>query len=150
MMSKLLSVFLVWIYFQIFLINSIDIDDIDDLRIELRDEFDSSGKYLPLLSATVRLIFHDCSGPGEDNKHTIAQCNGCIDFQNSDHAGLEDRAVRPLQQIYESSWKNKMSRADFWAGMSYHNYTYIRILCIYAVYIGYDPRGKRSTSCCRA
>ena len=100
----------------------VTVDDINQLRIELRDEFDQhmqstpwGTQYRSLLATTVRLVFHDCSGPGEAGSTEVAQCNGCIDFQNDDHAGLQQGAVEPLQDIYLSGWNQAMSRADFWS-----------------------------------
>jgi len=100
----------------------ITIQDINDLKEELREEFDAytdetsyGYTFRSLLASTVRLTFHDCSGPGK-NGIPLAQCNGCVDFQNPDHAGLVQFAVEPLQQIYhEGKWNEIMSRADFWA-----------------------------------
>eukprot|EP00484_Ammonia_sp_Unknown_P030020 CAMPEP_0197024752 /NCGR_PEP_ID=MMETSP1384-20130603/5256_1 /TAXON_ID=29189 /ORGANISM="Ammonia sp." /LENGTH=448 /DNA_ID=CAMNT_0042453193 /DNA_START=19 /DNA_END=1365 /DNA_ORIENTATION=- len=93
-------------------VSQISVDDINQLRAELREEFAASPG---LAATTVRLIFHDCSGPGEAGSTEIAQCNGCIDFQNKDHAGLQSGAVEPLDIIYQSYWNTLMNRADFWA-----------------------------------
>eukprot|EP01084_Bolivina_argentea_P213961 363286_1 len=98
-------------------LSQISLDELDELRSELRAEFDET-RFRDLLTATVRLIFHDCSGPGDfdDDIVVISQCNGCIDLSNPDHAGLESRAVIPLDDIYNiSGWNEIMSRADFWA-----------------------------------
>ena len=90
-------------------------EELDDLRTELREEFDASGRFRDLLASTVRLIFHDCSGPPESGD-AVSICNGCIDFSNEDHAGLVAQAVNPLEDIYnKSGWSDQMSRADFWA-----------------------------------
>jgi len=46
----------------------------------------------------------------------ISQCNGCIDFNNDDHAGLFNLAVAPLELLYEEvSDEVDINRADFWA-----------------------------------
>ena len=101
--------------------SGVTVDDINQLRIELRDEFDANVDSTPngvqfrsLLATTVRLSFHDCSGPGEAGSTEIAQCNGCVDFQNDDHAGLQG-AVEQLNDIWLSGWNSAMSRADFFA-----------------------------------
>ena len=94
---------------------------IDQLRGELRRAFDASGKHKPLLATTVRLIFHDCTGPVErsDNDNAFNSiCNGCINFANDENLGLRTGAIQPLELIY-LSYKNDMSRADFWSAR-YH------------------------------
>eukprot|EP01084_Bolivina_argentea_P120405 213415_1 len=91
------------------------VDDINDLRTALRAEIDASGRFRDLLTATIRLIFHDCSGPHDTNPSPISICNGCIDFSNTDHAGLQQKAVEPLNQLHRA-WNTKIpGRADFWA-----------------------------------
>eukprot|EP01084_Bolivina_argentea_P041708 76980_1 len=98
------------------LANGVTIDDINKLRDELRVKFDESGTpSRPLLAATVRLIFHDCSGPNNEDHSVISSCNGCIDVIHPSNAGLEQSAIIPLNAIYNNNWSNKMSLADFWA-----------------------------------
>ena len=92
--------------------------DLDStLRNELEDEFSDNDR---LIGSVVRLIFHDCAGQQENNFSGIGGtiCDGCIDFDNTAHAGLQSLAIDPLEQIYLSSdnnWNTRMSRADFWA-----------------------------------
>ena len=88
------------------------VDTIDELRIDLGQEFDD---YKPLLPKIVRLVAHDCFGPIEsgDNTDTNSICNGCINFDNGNNDGLA-YAVQALEGIY-SAYKDKMSRADFYA-----------------------------------
>eukprot|EP00483_Globobulimina_turgida_P011011 UN11032 len=106
--------------------------DIVDLRDELRDAFDTIISDLddpepvkPLLATTVRLAFHDCGGGVTVNEESEtpptsfqipAVCDGCINLENPDHAGLA-YARNALDTMYESSpynWYKKMSRADFY------------------------------------
>ena len=116
-----INYFCIYLVIPFVLSDGVTVDDINQLRIELRDEFDANMettvfgvRFRSLLATTVRLTFHDCSGPGEAGSTEIAQCNGCIDFQNDDHAGLQS-TVEQLQTIYNSGWNNLMSRADFWS-----------------------------------
>ena len=113
------------IAFSLFVLsNGVTVDDINQLRTELRALFDSDIQvingisYRATLASVVRLVFHDCSGPGAAGNPT-SQCNGCIDFENEDHAGLVERAIDPLDGVYTGSttdWETIIpSRADFWA-----------------------------------
>eukprot|EP01084_Bolivina_argentea_P259144 437158_1 len=107
------------------------------LRNQLNTEFNkrfinpgSTNPEKPLLTSTVRNIFHDCAGQRTDtNGEKIIGCDGCINFQHTGHAGLWDRAMEPpildyqgLEDIYlglipnrPHTWNEKLSRADFWA-----------------------------------
>lgn len=59
------------------------------------------------IATAVRLSFHDCVGP--------EGCNGCININNPDNAGLEDFIVE-MEIIYqENEYFYLLSRADFWA-----------------------------------
>jgi len=59
----------------------------------------------PAVATTVRLAFHDCVGG----------CNGCLNVDNPDNAGLED-LVGNLETAYtDNSLSALVSRADFWA-----------------------------------
>ena len=65
----------------------------------------------PLMATIIRLVFHDCGGvkyPNTDIKTGI--CNGCINIDDPDHAGLEFGAIYPLQQVYYNSIKVKMNK----------------------------------------
>jgi len=53
-----------------------------------------------------RLAFHDCVGQGG--------CDGCIDHTNDGNKGLKEY-TDPLNKIWNESFKEIMSRADFWA-----------------------------------
>ena len=90
-------------------------EDIDDLRSAIREEIDESGNNRKLLASIVRLVFHDCAGPS--NSHNLtSQCNGCIDLSNTDHNGLLQSAITPLEDIFtEFSAEININRADFWA-----------------------------------
>ena len=102
---------------------------INDLRRQLRKAFDESGastdekfNFRPLLASVVRLIFHDCAGPNNDDPNIISTCNGCIDVNLSDNAGLTQLAINPLEELFQDplyKWSEKMSRADFWAASGY-------------------------------
>eukprot|EP01084_Bolivina_argentea_P301040 519239_1 len=87
------------------------LQDIIDLRQELREEFEADKN---VLSTTVRLIFHDCSAPNDKN-NINSICNGCIHYNNPAHAGLFSGAIEPLEDVYISEWNQIMSRSDFWA-----------------------------------
>ena len=116
----------------------ITVEDIVNLRVDIRNAIDNStfpstideidGILLvengrqPLLASIVRLSFDDCVGrnveqntDGTDkssNKLIKNKCNGCIDFNNLESAGLEEHAVDPLEDIYQLSdneWYTKMS-----------------------------------------
>jgi len=62
------------------------------------------------LPAIVRLAFHDCVGG----------CDGCLNINNADNAGLED-VVASLDTVYtDNSYADwGVSRADFWAYAGY-------------------------------
>ena len=93
---------------------TITIQDINKLRDQLIEEYD----IWSLMASTIRLVFHDCAGPNNDNPNIMATCNGCIDFSLPDNKGLQHESVQTLNNIYYNdyyNWPNKMSRADFWA-----------------------------------
>eukprot|EP01084_Bolivina_argentea_P252145 423166_1 len=109
-------------------------NDIDILRIELRKLIDSTTNLTignpedqskgktprnrPLMASIVRLIFHDCGTSNSSNSNQPVICNGCIDLNAMDHAGLYDNAIIDLENLYyneTNNWYTKMSRADFWA-----------------------------------
>jgi len=90
----------------------IDAQDIDDLRTDIRQVYIDGGNNHQLLARAVRLAFHDCSGPFTESGLTSG-CNGCVDFENDDHAGMTS-IITPLEDVYEA-WSGDMSRADFWA-----------------------------------
>lgn len=115
---------------------SITEQDIEDLRVDLRDAFDRSTMTTPeaiiiqpLIASTVKLAFHDCSGryvdySGITPSITINTCDGCLDFTKLDNYELEESAYEPLEDVYQLSdheWYSKMSRADFWmaSGLSF-------------------------------
>jgi len=61
------------------------------------------------IATMVRLAFHDCVGG----------CNGCININNEDNAGLPD-LVATLDTLYTSNNLDAvLTRADFWAYCSY-------------------------------
>eukprot|EP01083_Nonionella_stella_P244452 850784_1 len=93
--------------------SQITLDEINDLREQLRQEFDLSSTLLP---KTVRLIFSDCAGPSEDdNDGPISICNGCINYENPNNKGLKDDVVDKLEFLFFDEWDELMSKADFWA-----------------------------------
>eukprot|EP00486_Rosalina_sp_Unknown_P010576 CAMPEP_0201582266 /NCGR_PEP_ID=MMETSP0190_2-20130828/82715_1 /ASSEMBLY_ACC=CAM_ASM_000263 /TAXON_ID=37353 /ORGANISM="Rosalina sp." /LENGTH=387 /DNA_ID=CAMNT_0048021831 /DNA_START=65 /DNA_END=1225 /DNA_ORIENTATION=+ len=67
-----------------------------------------------------RLIFHDCGGP-DSNGNATSICDGCYDFDNADHNGLQGFITTRFQGIYENFIDNRnytedsFSRADFWS-----------------------------------
>ena len=65
-----------------------------------------NGNDLPLIAATVRLAFHDCMGDGH--------CDGCIDHLKPNNVGLK-KITDCLDHLYDTSYKGKLSRADFYA-----------------------------------
>nr|XP_002156993.3 putative ascorbate peroxidase [Hydra vulgaris] len=65
-----------------------------------------NNKDLPMIAGTVRLLFHDCMGQGK--------CDGCINHSRPLNAGLKKVTDR-LDPLYDTSFKGKMSRADFYA-----------------------------------
>eukprot|EP01083_Nonionella_stella_P248933 861299_1 len=70
------------------------------------------------MASIVRLIFHDCGTSNSSNSNQPVICNGCIDLNAMDHAGLYDNAIIDLENLYyneTNNWYTKMSRADFWA-----------------------------------
>jgi len=87
--------------------SSLSTADFDTAYGLLEDFFSSNPQHLP---TAVRLTFHDCVGG----------CDGCINFDNADNAGLED-IVADLEVQYDSDTISStgMSRADFWTIASY-------------------------------
>ena len=100
-------------------------EDLDTLSLEIIEAYNSIElgepiRFFPLAGSVLRLIFHDCGGPPENNVDgIISKCDGCIELDNFlDHENLEFRAIDPMEDIYTGSinnWFEKMSRADFWA-----------------------------------
>ena len=91
------------------------------LRAQLLEKFENYATFVDLIGKLIRLEFHDCFGPKEGGQ-TVAICDGCIDYENADHAGLIDGAINKIDNIYTKSdnaggynWDLRMSRADFWA-----------------------------------
>lgn len=96
-----------------------------DLDVTLRNimiERFNQQNFHDLIAKAVRLIFHDCMGPKENNFGAeISICDGCIDFGNSAHGGLERGIVTRIEEIYQSpdnNWHQRLSRADFWAAIA--------------------------------
>ena len=105
-----------YLYILLFLISSIisitnaalTAEDIDQLRVEVLNLIDTFGNsdddasQKPLIGSILRLVFHDCAGPynpGIDVStldNTIRLCDGCIDLENADHAGLQELAKNQL------------------------------------------------------
>jgi len=118
MSMKLLTMLPITVYMMISLgsaySNSMK-ETVKYLREDLREEFDDSGADKPLLSGTVRLVFHDCAGPIEsgDNDYTRSICNGCINHDLTSNRGLKV-VTDQLEDVYEH-YSHKMSRADFYA-----------------------------------
>ena len=78
---------------------------------EIVDELDIVFSWdLPLIAASVRLAFHDCTG------EFPVKCNGCIISDARPNAGVVSGAVEPLSSIcneYKSNYS--LSIADCWA-----------------------------------
>eukprot|EP01084_Bolivina_argentea_P153003 266779_1 len=88
------------------------------------------GDPMPLIPTVIRLVFHDCGGPGGPptniinssinynnryNINTKSICDGCIDLSNTDNHGfLEIGAILPLEEVYIEHFSDIMSRSDFW------------------------------------
>eukprot|EP01084_Bolivina_argentea_P129841 229277_1 len=121
---------LLFCYVLLIIINKIygsilSASEIDDLRNALMNKIDTFSNDFtpkedkPLAASIVRLVFHDCAGPfnsgtSEDTlNNSLRLCDGCIDMDIEDHAGLESFAVEPLEEIYQD-FKTKVNRADFW------------------------------------
>eukprot|EP01084_Bolivina_argentea_P251710 422261_1 len=101
---------------------SLDRDDIDRLRDLLIRKIDSfsegsdDSKDKPLAGALVRMVFHDCAGTlrDEEDDGRVRGCNGCMNMDQIDHAGLRKKAVEPIAEIFRE-FSDKISIADFWA-----------------------------------
>ena len=104
----------------------------DTLRSQLVERFNQTN-FHDFIAKVVRLEFHDCMGPLEYNMNSskhISICDGCIGFDNGAHEGLPTNAVNRLEGIYNdptNNWRNRISRADFWAAsatiaLQYSNY----------------------------
>jgi len=108
--------FFVWLsaYASCLAQSTVTIDDINDVREDIRQLLDESGNNRDAIGAVVRLIFHDCAGPFSTTDTGLSQCNGCIDEDNEDHAGLFNGAVDPLEEVFPL-YSDIMNRADFWA-----------------------------------
>ena len=89
------------------------------LRAILKQKFDRS-PMKDAIGSMVRLTFH-CMGPPEYNLNgagPISICDGCVDPNNSAHSGIFELAVNYLERQYLSRnnpFRNRISRADFWA-----------------------------------
>jgi hypothetical protein len=103
---------------------SVTLLDIDDLKLDLLDAGiigDAMGGSAKV-GSLVRLIFHDCGGRHEtsSNNPPDSICDGCLDFSNTDHAGLASLIVNDMDTIFlnidnnNNSWCDVMSRTDFW------------------------------------
>eukprot|EP01084_Bolivina_argentea_P307539 531585_1 len=107
---------------------SFSASDIDRLRISVLNKIDSFGNIddpssmKPLLGSIVRLVFHDCAGPlntgltQDDIDNNIRICDGCIDFDLADHAGLKGFAVQPIEEIC-MEFSSLINRADCWSAI---------------------------------
>eukprot|EP01084_Bolivina_argentea_P029967 55600_1 len=112
----LARIFALWYIVSItYTLSEITLQDVDELRTQIRQKIDRSSRNRRMLAPIVRLIFHDCAGPIDLEGESTSQCNGCIDEDNIfDHAGLFPSAITPLEDIYEL-WEDDINRADFWA-----------------------------------
>ncbi|XP_057295286.1 putative ascorbate peroxidase [Hydractinia symbiolongicarpus] len=81
------------------------VDDLLQVKAHVKSFFDQN-RDVNFIAGIVRLMFHDCVGPGF--------CDGCIDYQNPDNAGLA-RYTTPLNALFDANFAGKMSRADFYA-----------------------------------
>ncbi|CAH1800990.1 unnamed protein product [Owenia fusiformis] len=81
------------------------ITDVNVIKGAIRQAIDARAPdgFRPLLAGAVRLAFHDCVGG----------CDGCINHNNADNAGLKVYSDQ-LDAIY-TNYSNKLSRADFYA-----------------------------------
>lgn len=122
-----LILFAIFNHIQTSIVNGIlTANEIDQLRVQIMNEIDtysnefSPSSDKPLAAHILRLVFHDCAGPENTGitESTVNNdkrlCDGCIDLDLKDHAGLNKLAVQPLEVIY-SEYKSRISRADFWA-----------------------------------
>ena len=122
--------------FIIFLFNGIKIDGkherfrigectqslIEDLRLDIisritnfkRLDDNENNDANPLLATILRLVFHDCGGSNnETDPDGPGICNGCINIEDPDHAGLEFGAIYPLLQVYTNKRKILKGSVDF-------------------------------------
>eukprot|EP01084_Bolivina_argentea_P164846 286523_1 len=72
---------------------------------------------LPLLASIVRLVFHDCGGINiqNTNDEDFTYCNGCMNLNDPQHAGLNEGAIIPLEPICDSFSHKGLSYADCWS-----------------------------------
>jgi len=81
-------------------VSGLSSDDLTDLDNKLRQVVRGT-----TIATAVRLAFHDCVGG----------CNGCLNINNEDNAGLPD-LVEDLETLYtDNSLDTLLTRADFWA-----------------------------------
>ena len=106
------TAFVCWATTLVFFIDAKQIipkfEDFESAKNDLFNLIESSrmGNDLPMIAGTVRLVFHDCIGKGH--------CDGCLDHSNPGNAGLKIISDK-LDLLYDSSYKGKLSRADFYA-----------------------------------
>ena len=56
------------------------------------------------------------SASDESDDHDIVYiCDGCIDLDEADHAGLYEGAIQPIEYICEMFAQDGLSRADCWS-----------------------------------
>jgi len=91
------------------------------LRAQILEKFENYTTFVELVAKIIQLEFHDCFGPKEGGQ-IESICDGCIDYELLEHAGLETGAINKIDDIYTKSdkvggynWDLRMSRADFWA-----------------------------------
>ncbi|CAH1789719.1 unnamed protein product, partial [Owenia fusiformis] len=79
-------------------------EDVGEMQVAITEHIKAKNEHgeMPRIAGFVRLAFHDCVGG----------CDGCIDLENGDNAGLEDY-IKNLDDVY-AQFSRKLSRADFW------------------------------------
>ena len=78
---------------------------VDNVKASLKQSlfFNRADRY----AHTVRIAFHDCVGG----------CDGCINRDNPDNAGPMLETLTVVDSIYDSLYRDYMSRADFYIEM---------------------------------
>eukprot|EP01084_Bolivina_argentea_P306384 529439_1 len=122
------TLFIVLLFPYAYTMASFTASDIDVLRMVTLNKIDSFGniddgaELKPLIASIVRLVFHDCIGPynpGETPSSlddSIRICDGCIDFDAIDHAGIQEFALQPMVEICHP-FADKLNTADCWAAV---------------------------------